>query len=356
MDLLVTGDAEPDSEAALREIAPGIGSIHYIRPLKQRSSRIVNLLTGMCAGRAVSESPEAVTHLNEAADSYDAIYIAPLMSYIDPTRHPRTMLNAVDSFAKFNDNAYRNRGGWRDLLKRELYAAYERKILRRVSLTSFVSKSDTEYVKKRGGTANIVTIPNGVDTDYFYPNTVARDPETVLFTGNFSYAPNSEAALYFARHVFPQLRKSRPGARFMVVGRDAPDELRDMPGVTVTGFVDDIRQYYQRCSVFVCPLLSGAGMKNKVLEAMASGIPIVSNRLGADGIPVIQPDVHYLGAETVEDFVEAVLGLWSNPERSARFATSARDVAVQELGWNRTAEKYYTALASVASKRAGSQE
>lgn len=352
IDLLVADVEDGEAEAAFRVASPRLGSITYVGLASARRFRIGNLLSGALIGRCLFESDGAVRYLNARGESYDAIYVAPLMSYVDPGRCTNTFMNAVDSFARLNDNAFQHTGRVIDWIKSQLYRCYERKTLARVALTSFVSSADVEYIGKRSYGLPLVCTPNGVDTEYFQPTSQGREPFSLLFTGNFSYAPNAEAALYFARKVLPLLIGQRPQSHFFVVGRNPPPQLAGMAGVSVTGFVDDIRDFYRRCTVFVCPLLSGAGIKNKVLEAMACGIPIVTTSLGIDGIGGVAPSEHYVAAETPHEFVRHILDLWDHPAKAQRIAGAARSVVTNRMTWSQVATNYYEHLAHVGEQSA----
>jgi len=348
LDLLVANSVDREAEAELRKLAPNLGSVTHVRGVEARIGHVANLLGGACTGRYIYESPSAVRFLRSYGADYDAIYLAPLITYVDPGRLPNTFMNAVDSFARFNAVKYWRTGRRIDCVRSCLYSWYERKVLRRVALASFVSSADLSYVKARSHGLRLICIPNGIDTDYFHPEDRDRERHSVLFTGNFAYAPNLEAVVYFARQVMPMLRARQPQTTFYVVGRNPPDCLKGIPGVVVTGFVDDIRPYYWRCSVFVCPLLSGAGVKNKVLEAMASGIPVVTTSRGVDGIDGIMAGKHYVSAEQPADFADRILWLWETSSQVACLTREARRAVSDLMTWSGIAERYYEALAQVA--------
>ncbi len=153
-----------------------------------------------------------------------------------------------------------------------------------------------------------------------------REPDTMLFVGNFRHPPNLEGLAYFREEVLPLVRKTRPEARLVVVGADPPETLLGMPtedGVEFLGPVGDIRDVLSRYSVFVAPILSGSGIRVKILEAFACGIPVVSTTLGAEGLCDGES-----GMAEIEDrpqgFAAAVVSLLSDRRRSAAQAREAR--------------------------------
>lgn len=348
IDLLISDVLDVSLESEFRKVAPSLGTVTYVGRAGARRYRVGNLLSGALFGRCAFEVRAAVEYLKHHGHDYDAVYIAPLMSFVDPGRVRHTLMNAVDSFARFNDNAYRGTGSAIDFSKRCLYGLYEKKVLRHVARTSFVSRVDADYVLKRSNDLQIVATPNGVDTEYFAPGLAEREPFSILFTGNFSYTPNAEAVVYFAREVLPIIMQRYPGALFYAVGPHSPPELGDIPGVVATGFVDDIREYYQRCSVFVCPLLGGAGIKNKVLEAMSCGIPIVTTRLGMDGIEGTAVNEHYFSAESIDEFADRIGEMWERPSDAQAVAAAARMLVASRMTWRAVAGEYFRHLDEVA--------
>ncbi|MEO5687567.1 MAG: glycosyltransferase [Burkholderiaceae bacterium] len=346
-DLAIASDPEPEAEATLRSEAQRIGQIHYLGSAGQRRFRVGNLISGALLGRNLFTKPQVARLVRQ--QRYDAIYVAPLMSFIDFRQVQPVFLNAVDSFARLNDTAHRRSGRFIDWTKRKLYERYESRVLPTVARASFVSQTDLEFVCSRRDGLALQCIPNGVDTEWFRDDGGIREPAALLFTGNFTYQPNADAAMYLAREVLPLVRAQRPDARLLIVGRAPPEGLARFPGVEVTGFVEDIRAYYQQATVFVCALRSGAGIKNKILEAMATGIPIVSSSLGMDGIEGAQQDRHFLEAEGAEATATQVLRLLSSDSEREALAKRARELVAGRMSWEVAAAAYIRALTVIAS-------
>ena len=126
----------------------------------------------------------------------------------------------------------------------------------------------------------------GIDTSGYEFRPSGREPYTLLFLGSFRHLPNVEALEWFLRDVFPRIRRDEPRARLVIVGSDPPPRhsLRDSEAIEMIGFVEDVREPLMRYSLFVCPILAGSGVRVKLLEAFAAGIPVVSTRLGAEGL------------------------------------------------------------------------
>jgi GT2 family glycosyltransferase/glycosyltransferase involved in cell wall biosynthesis len=166
----------------------------------------------------------------------------------------------------------------------------------------------------------------GIDTaDYdFKPD--GREPDTMLFLGSFRHLPNQEALVWFLNHIMPRIQERRPAARLIVIGSDPPPR-HSLPklgsNVELIGFVEDIREPLRRHAVFVCPILSGSGMRVKLLEAFAAGIPVVSTRVGAEGLAREDGAVCRV-ADDPADFAECVVELLADPEGAAKMAERAR--------------------------------
>lgn len=174
---------------------------------------------------------------------------------------------------------------------------------------------------------NHVFGPHGVDTDQFAPADPAlTEPETVVMSGVMRYAPNVEAAVWFAQEVWPLVLKARPNAKFYIVGRDplpAVTALEDIPGVTVTGTVEEPAEWIAKATVSVAPIRAAAGLQNKLLEAMAMAKPVVATSIANEGIGAVQ-DRDLILADQPEDMAKAILELMDDPARREELGLHAR--------------------------------
>ncbi|MBI4460431.1 MAG: glycosyltransferase [Acidobacteria bacterium] len=178
-----------------------------------------------------------------------------------------------------------------------------------------------------------------------------RQPDSLLFIGNFQHSPNVQGLDYFCREVLPRIRARRPQATLTVVGAQAPPQMQEkLPGdgIRFLGQVEEIREPLARHAVFVCPILVGAGLRVKLLEAFASGIPAVSTSLGAEGIAAV-PGIDLLLADTPAEFAAACLDLLEHPAKASAIAANARRLVEANYDWSvagrRIEEIYYQLVA-----------
>jgi GT2 family glycosyltransferase/glycosyltransferase involved in cell wall biosynthesis len=170
----------------------------------------------------------------------------------------------------------------------------------------------------------------GIDTARYDFRPSGREPFTILFLGSFRHLPNLEALHWFLGRVMPEILRQEPRARLLIAGSDPPADytIPNFDGaVQLLGFVDDVREALARYTVFVCPILTGSGVRVKLLEAFAAGIPVVSTRLGAEGLSEIDGEICAL-ADAPGDFAAHVVELLDDPQRAEALARAARDYVV----------------------------
>ncbi len=246
------------------------------------------------------------------------------------------VFDAVDSITALFDQAAHQAPSWRQRLMARAdlarTARFEARLLGSFDRTLVTSRRDADAFRRLAGPPaadRLVTIPNGVDFDYFRPSEGRMQPDTVLFTGKMSYHANVAAALRLATQVMPRIWQRRPGARLVVAGKDPSPVIRSLgrdPRVSVTGFVDDLRPFFRAATVLVAPLVYGTGIQNKVLEAMACGVPVVASPPACDGLDA-QPGCDLLvGADDAELAAHAVAVMQDRTLRRALVAAGRRYV------------------------------
>jgi sugar transferase (PEP-CTERM/EpsH1 system associated) len=206
--------------------------------------------------------------------------------------------------------------GWpkRSVYRREarLLSQFERETTTRAFCTLVVNAREAQTLEQMTPDATIQVMPNGVDLGALAPAAALKTSADVVFCGVMNYQPNVEAVLWFARHVWPRIKQRRPDARFVVVGSDPVSGIRraaqDDSGIVVTGTVNDVRPHLWNAAVSVAPLTTARGVQNKVLEAVAAGLPVVVTSQVFEGLPAeVRPACRV--AESVEDFATETLSL-----------------------------------------------
>jgi GT2 family glycosyltransferase/glycosyltransferase involved in cell wall biosynthesis len=209
---------------------------------------------------------------------------------------------------------------------------YELKLLPRLDRIQVCSRDNADYLRSFLPHLNGRVDDGyraGIDTSGYDFRPSGREPYTLLFLGSFRHLPNVEALQWFLQEVFPRIRKEEPRARLVIVGSDPPPRhsLRDSEAIEMIGFVEDVREPLMRYSVFVCPILAGSGVRVKLLEAFAAGIPVVSTRMGAEGLADKDGEICALADEPA-DFAGHVVRLLRLPKEAEALARRAREEVV----------------------------
>jgi sugar transferase (PEP-CTERM/EpsH1 system associated) len=263
------------------------------------------------------------------------VRMAPAAAALD--RIPR-VLDFTDALSlSFSRRARRERFPMDQLCRWEArrLRRYEAILIERFDATLVIAEADR---KALGGSPKIHLCRNGVSLDAPAVPEQHRERRTIVFSGRMSAFPNADAAVWFATHVFPIVRSRIGDARLRIVGAYPPrrvKKLATLPGVEITGRIPDLGEAVSRAAVAVAPLLTGAGTQNKVLEAMALGVPVVATRMVADGVAAAAGE-HLLVADEPEPFAEAVISLMAGGQRQ-RIIDNARRFVEREYSWNRAA-------------------
>jgi glycosyltransferase involved in cell wall biosynthesis len=250
----------------------------------------------------------------------------------------------------------RNPGVWLRawLIERE-ESAFERRWLPGTDACIVLSEDDRGEVARYLGSTRVHVVPNGVDVAH-YEFRRAGHPGRIVFTGNFAWPPNVDAARRFATAIFPLIRRERPTAEFVIAGAApvaAVRALGGIAGVRVTGTVPDLRPQIWTATVYVSPLRAGFGVKNKILEAMALGTPIVATSRSLSGLDDLVPGTHLLHADSDEEIAAAVQRLLNEPALADHLAGNARRLVEQRYTWEAVTARYEAVLSAVSRSVGG---
>jgi hypothetical protein len=216
--------------------------------------------------------------------------------------------------------------------------AAEKRLARKFDLCTATTRAEWETLNAYGTGAPTDWFPNGVDSDFFTPTDGRHDANTISFIGRMDYYPNQECMSRFCAQTWPLLKAKRPEMRLLIVGADpspAMRELGNLAGVTVTGSVPDVRPYIRGSALMVAPLNIARGTQNKILEAMAMGVPVVTSSVAAGGVDA-EAEQHLLVADTPQACFEAILRIVDNPQERQRLATAGRERMLSHHAWARS--------------------
>ncbi|MDD3065800.1 MAG: glycosyltransferase family 4 protein [Endomicrobiaceae bacterium] len=223
---------------------------------------------------------------------------------------------------------------WRKLVE------YERNIINKFKSVIVLTDRDKNIMNKFNPDAKTVVIQTGVDIDFFNIGKKSGNEKNLVFVGHYKHYPNADAIVYFVRFIFDKIIKRIPDIKLYVVGSGLTEDVRrlEKENIIITGEVEDIRQYLKCPNIFIAPVRLGGGIKGKVLEAMASGVPVVATQEAAEGI---QCEHYYdiLVADTASKFADMVIELCLNDKLYNKISENARMNAVNQYDWKVIAKK-----------------
>jgi polysaccharide biosynthesis protein PslH len=310
------------------------GAVGWVlrEPAAARSSRLGGL--GAALTRVAARNDFDAVHVANSAIAFAADCVGTL---------PR-VLDAVDAWSLAQSEEIKASPTPQFLSRLTLgtIARHERAWLPRFDATVVVAERDRAVLRALDPAARVEVIPNGVDTVSFAPDPgVARLPGLVVFHGAMSYPPNVQAALFLVNEVMPLVWMQMPGARLRLVGREPAPRLLDLAGpqVEITGTVPDVRPWLLQAEVAVCPMRRGTGIKNKLLEAGALGLPIVATR-SALGDVDLRDGQEVLIRDEPAAIAAAIVELLGDPAARRRLGDAARAVIGLRWGWEGPARAF----------------
>lgn len=228
------------------------------------------------------------------------------------------------------------RGQWRK------FERFERRVFHEVDRVIAVSPEDALLMRQRFGISRVDVVDNGVDRSYF--ERVQRHPRagSILFLGSLEWRPNLDGVRLMLDRVLPAVRAQEPGARLVLVGRNPPawlsERVRGLPDVELHANVADVRPFLADCSVMAVPLRIGGGSRLKILEALACATPVVSTRVGAEGL-CLRPGHDLTVVDSVDEMAVALVDCLRSPEKSQQMAESGRRLVRERYDWPVLADK-----------------
>jgi glycosyltransferase involved in cell wall biosynthesis len=233
------------------------------------------------------------------------------------------------------------------------YRRYEARVYSYFDACTMVSEIDASAARQLLPNPPLIrVVPNCVDLEYYACNAFMPQPQTLIFNGSLTYSVNLEAIRYFLREIWPLIRAQAPNARLRITGRTTESAATEfsLDGITLTGFLDDIRPAVGSSWVCVVPLRSGSGTRLKVLEAMALGTPVVSTAKGAEGLDVTHGE-NILIADEPAEFARHTLAVLNDIQLRTHLATNARRLVETTYDWKLAGAKFEALLQEVVERR-----
>ncbi len=355
-DLIAFGedDLTLQSEMLKNQLGPCYNSVEFIphssliQIEKIRGiARIKNILYPY--EKSIGEpfySEALANRIREKVDSvgYDLIYLCGLYIALHFGKNSRRVPYVVDigdSMSLLARSYYKKEH--RPLKKFKNYFnyiwsdRYEKIYCSRMKNIIMISPADAEIIRENCPRSRVWVVPNGVDTDYFTPvNSCKQTTNSLLFTGVMEYPPNNDAMLHFLKKIYPIVKERVPDVTLTIAGRNPTRELRDLvhntQGVQLTGYIEDLRQCFESAAIYVSPLISGAGMKNKILEAWSMSKPVVATRMSCDGINA-RDNENIIIADSPSDIAEKIVLLLQNESLRTSLSKNGRSTVELAYSW-----------------------
>jgi sugar transferase (PEP-CTERM/EpsH1 system associated) len=284
-----------------------------------------------------------------ASTSFDAVYVHlfRMAPYAARLRNVFRIVDLTDVISQEIEQSLPFRGP----LSRALYSVertrierYERLVASECDEAWLISERDRRTLARACPDATLHMVPNGVDLEQFYPFSAPTQTCDLLFVGNMSVLHNVDAVLYLVREVLPLVQIELPKTHLNVVGADPEHRIIDLdntrPEITVTGYVADLNSAMNGASVFIAPLRFAAGMQNKVIEAMAAGMAVVTTSIVNEGIEAV-PGRDLLIADDAAALARQVVALCRDPGRRQQLGASARSFVQMHFRWSHVSDRMH---------------
>lgn len=342
---------DPEDEVHVEKLREFCTGMHIARLLPKLAK--LRSLSGLLSGEALTlpyyrdDGLQAWVNKMIAERKIDAavVFSSAMAQYLGAFPREKTFVDFCDvDSAKWTQYAPAHRWPFSWIYRREgeRLLTFERQVAASAARSFFVTENETELFLSHAPECREKTLPmcNGVDADFFSPEHDLASPYhaeeiPLVFTGAMDYWPNIDAVKWFAEDILPHLLERWPNLRLHIVGRSPTAMVQELAGerVVVTGTVPDVRPYLRHACVVVAPLRIARGIQNKVLEAMAMGLPVVVAKGCGEAVDAV-PERDFLLAESIEDHVRQITALLESPGRRASMGQAARRQVVLRYSWS----------------------
>jgi sugar transferase (PEP-CTERM/EpsH1 system associated) len=317
----------------------------------QTAKMIIRLPTLIPSSMGFFHSSELQQHINKllATVKFDLIFVhcSSVAQYVENVTDIPKILDYGDmdsqkwlSYTRFKPFPI-NLGYWLEGTKME---REEKRLAKKFTIGTATTKMEWKTLDDYHTGITTDWFPNGVNAEFFKPDGAGYNPKAISFIGRMDYYPNQECMFDFCKNVLPLIKAVIPDVELFIVGAEPTEKVRELgniEGITVTGSVDDVRPYILRTAAMVAPLNIARGTQNKILEAMAMGVPVVSSEMAAGGIDAVDGE-HFLTANTPKEYAEELIKLMQNADERERLSTSGRERVLTNHDWQNSMERLET--------------
>ena len=335
----------------LKDYCSGVETI-LRRPKRAFKAKFLNLFEKMpyCVRQFHTESMEKAISHSLQSNNYNLIHATHLAMayYVQNIKGIAKIAEPIDCITRSYFQQWQkarsliNRG--KSIVDGRRIKKYEASIYRQFDYCIVASSKDKDFLERLSPGLTVTVISNGVDIEHFKPQAIATEEDfpSLVFTGAMGYPPNEDAVFYFCTDILPLIEKSYPNVKLYIVGNNLSAKLKRLASrranVILTGFVDDVRNYLAKATIFICPLRTGTGVKNKVLEAMAMGKATISSSIGQEGINALaERDI--IIADNPNRFAQRTIELLSNKNLRDKIASNGRRIIEANYNWDMLADK-----------------
>ncbi len=229
---------------------------------------------------------------------------------------------------------------------------YEKKILDFFTSVIVLTERDKGLVEKLNSNVKATIIPTGVDTEFYKPNNYTYNEKSLVFVGHYKHFPNTDAIVYFVKNIYPKVIQKIPNIKLYIVGSGVTKAVEDLKNnnIIITGEVEDIKQYLKKPNIFVAPVRLGGGIKGKVLEAMAMGVPVVATKEAVSGIDYSVGNFALISDDT-NVFADNIVRLYNDAALYKTLSNNSRKIVEENYNWKIIAKKLNDFYLQKMSKR-----
>jgi sugar transferase (PEP-CTERM/EpsH1 system associated) len=358
---LAWSQEEVEAAGALRDVCRSV-EVARLSAVRSRWHSLTGLLTGGPLTVPYFASRNLHRSIRRRCEQHPIDLVMAFSSSMAQFVPPLRGVGRIIDFADVDSDKWMQYARHSNLPRSLIYALegrrlrdYEREVAAHFDCCLVISDAEARLFRSFCPECRLRVVPNGVDLEYFRPQGRPLEGKELLFVGVMDYQANVDGVLHFCKEILPRIRRQVPATTFTIVGgRPAPAvrRLARLEGISVVGYVRDVRPYLRRATACVVPLRIARGVQNKILEAMASGLPVVTTRRALEGIRA-QADRDILVAGDVESFARRTADLLRDRALRDRLARNARALVEEHYRWERCLRPLDEAIAENARRPSG---